>query len=184
MGAPERGPPSAGGGARPGDSVAGDFTLIEPGSDRACWHPRCVAFAAYIEGLAGPGRLPTRGMFEPTAIYRVLPQVWIIDVRRDPLRFAVRLAGTKVVEALGRDVTGLPFAQAFPGIDPERDLERFAATVAARRGTWRRGRPFFDLGQAWAEVEDVLMPFAADDGATVDMLYGCAVFYGYDRVEW
>jgi hypothetical protein len=167
-----------------GDAAARDFTLIDPGTDRTRWHARCKAFAAYIEGLAAPGRLPTRGMFEPTAIYRLLPHVWIIDVRHDPLRFAVRLAGTKVVEALGRDVTGLSFAQAFPGSEQAGDLERFAATVAARRGSWRRGRPFFDLGQAWAEVEDVLMPFAADDGATVDMLYGCAVFYGYDRMEW
>lgn len=171
--------------ARDGMAEAGgrDFTLIEPGSDRTHWHPRCGAFAAYVEGLATPGRLPTRGMFEPTAIYRALPNVWIVDVRRDPLRFAVRLTGTKVVEALGRDLTGIPFAQAFPGLDPARDLERFAATVATRRGTWRRGRPFFDLGQAWAEVEDVVMPFAAD-GSTVDMLYCCTVFYGYDRMEW
>jgi hypothetical protein len=167
-----------------GDPAARDFSLIEPGTDRARWHPRCVAFAAYIERLAGPGRLPTRGMFEPTAIYRLLPHVWIIDVQRDPLHFAVRLAGTKIVEALGRDVTGLSFAQAFPGVGQAGDHERFVATVAARRGTWRRGRPFFDLGQAWAEVEDVVMPFAADDGATVNMLYGCAVFYGYDRMEW
>jgi hypothetical protein len=165
------------------DGGGRDFILIEPGIDRTHWHPRCAAFTAYVEGLATPGRLPTRGMFEPTAIYRVLPNVWIVDVQRDPLRFAVRLAGTKVVEALGRDLTGVSFAQAFPGLDPARDLERFATSVATRRGTWRRGRPFFDVGQAWAEVEDVVMPFAAD-GSTVDMLYCCAVFYGYDRMEW
>src|SRR5262249_50382275 len=69
-----------GGGSAP---AARDFALVEPGTDRTRWHPRCVAFAAYIERLAGPGRLPTRGMFEPTAIYRLLPHVWIIDVQRD-----------------------------------------------------------------------------------------------------
>jgi hypothetical protein len=160
-----------------------DFTVIAPGVERGHWHPHCAAFTKYIEALATPGRLPTRRMFEPTAIYRLLPHVWIVDVLRDPLRLAVRLAGTKVVEALGRDMTGLPFVDAFPGLDPAQDLERFAATIATWRGTWRRGRPFFHLGQAWAEIEDVVMPFAAD-GATVDMLYCCAVFYGYDRAEW
>ncbi len=167
----------------PAEPVARDFTVIAPGGERAHWHKHCAAFVAYIESLGAPGRLPTRGMFEPTAIYRLLPNVWIADVQRDPLRLTVRLAGTKIVEALRRDVTGLGFAEAFPGLDPAQDLERYAATIATRRGTWRRGRPLFDVGQAWAEIEDVVMPFAAD-GAMVDMLYCCAVFYGYDHQEW
>jgi len=165
------------------DAAAWGFAEVAPGSERAHWHPHCTAFAAYIESLGVPGRLPTRGMFEPTAIYRLLPQVWIADVQREPLRLAVRLVGTKVVEALGRDVTGLSFADAFAGLDPVHDLERYAFTVATRRGTWRRGPAWFDVGQGWAEIEDVVMPFAAD-GATVDMLYCCAVFYGYDRRDW
>jgi hypothetical protein len=157
--------------------------LIAPGGARGHWHPHCAAFVTYVESLTPAGRLPTRGMFEPTAIYRLLPNVWIIDVLRDPLRLVIRLTGAKIVEALGRDMSGLDLAQAFPGLNPAHDLARFAAAIATRRGTWRRGRPPFDVGQAWAEVEDVVMPFAADR-STVDMLYCFSVFYGHDRQEW
>lgn len=75
------------------------------------------------------GRLmPSRSDIKPEEFYQFLPQVVLIDVERDPapVRFRARLVGTKVVDAIGQDFTGLYF-DSFPNI--ERMVARFKVLV-------------------------------------------------------
>ena len=52
------------------------------------------------------GGLPRRSDIAPGDIKDLLPNIMIVDVERDPLRFRYRLVGTRVVEYNGVEFTG------------------------------------------------------------------------------
>ena len=52
------------------------------------------------------GKLPRRGDIAPDQIRDLLPNIMIVDVERDPMRFRYRLVGTRVVEYNGVEFTG------------------------------------------------------------------------------
>lgn len=62
-------------------------------------------FADYWNSLPRQGQVPVRGDFDPTAIKDLLPGIALFEVR-SPDAVIVRLAGTKMVETLGQEVTG------------------------------------------------------------------------------
>ncbi len=159
------------------------FVPITPATDRAVWHPRCRDFHDYVQSITPGGRLPSRAQFDPTRIPTLLPQLWIVEVERDPIRLRIRLIGTKVVEALGKDSTGQYFDDAFPQARPEEYFDRYLFMILEKTGTWRRGGSLVDHGPVWSEVENVIMPFASD-GETVDRLYAYSVYYRAGGEEW
>lgn len=55
----------------------------------------------------GANNFPARKQISPTEISRLLPDISLIDIETDPLRFRFRLAGTRVREIYDREVTGL-----------------------------------------------------------------------------
>lgn len=97
---------------------------------------------AYWRGKRQGDRLPSRGDLDPAEIPRLLPNLFLIDVLRDPLRFRYRLIGTAITERFQRDSTGRlideslygPYAKAMQGL--------FARVVEMRQplitfSTWR-----------------------------------------------
>lgn len=70
--------------------------------------PRIRRLHAYWEQQRGRhgGRLPRRGDIAPDQIRDLLPNIMIVDVERDPMRFRYRLVGTRVVEYNGLEFTG------------------------------------------------------------------------------
>ena len=52
------------------------------------------------------GLLPRRGDIAPDQIMDLLPNIMIVDVERDPMRFRYRLVGTRVVDFNGVEFTG------------------------------------------------------------------------------
>ena len=56
---------------------------------------------------AGTRDMPARADISPADFPRLLPNVSLIDIEDNPLRFRVRLAGTRVREIYDREVTGL-----------------------------------------------------------------------------
>ncbi|WP_395016141.1 PAS domain-containing protein [Dongia sp.] len=56
--------------------------------------------------LDGAGRIPDRRDFDPTRFARLLPNLIIAEVERDPFRIRYRLVGTKVADVLNIDFTG------------------------------------------------------------------------------
>src|SRR3546814_7649374 len=59
--------------------------------------------------------LPGRRHFDPLDIPELLPNIWMLDVKRDPLRFRFRLIGTEIVRFTGRDSTGQWLDEVYPG---------------------------------------------------------------------
>ena len=50
--------------------------------------------------------LPARHHWDPVDVPSLLPNLWMADVERDPVRFRFRLIGSAVVQILGEDLTG------------------------------------------------------------------------------
>ena len=113
------------------------------------------------------GQLPRRGDIAPDQIRDLLPNIMIVDVERDPMRFRYRLVGTRVVEYNGVEFTGRYLGEI--GWPEEQDLVDGYAFVANSR------RPFFGL-LAWELVtravgrcEFVRLPLS-EDGALVSQI--------------
>lgn len=53
--------------------------------------------------------MPSRTDFDPSDITDLLPNIALIDVERNPLRFRYRLYGTAIAALRGQDLTGFYF---------------------------------------------------------------------------
>lgn len=72
----------------------------------AIGHTKLSALFAYWNTIRGDREMPSRAGFDPAEIPRLLPNIILIDVERNPLRFRIRLYGTAIVAIRGRDLTG------------------------------------------------------------------------------
>ena len=78
------------------------------------------------------GQLPRRGDIAPDQIRDLLPNIMIVDVERDPMRFRYRLVGTRVVEYNGVEFTGRYLGEI--GWPEERDLiDGYTFVVSSRK---------------------------------------------------
>jgi hypothetical protein len=115
-------------------------------------------------------RMPSRRDIDPLEIPRKhLPDLMLIDVLHDPVRFHYRLVGTRVVAASGENRTGrffheVPFFRAHSLV-----LEQFRQVAVT-------GRPLYSLEpfrnyieNTTYQVDRLLLPLSSD-GDRVDML--------------
>ena len=118
------------------------------------------------------GELPGRGEFDPLEMPELLPNLTLFDVERAPLRFRIRLVGTAIVSAMGKDTTGLYLDQ----LDRIEAVERRARELVESKG------PYFlsDQPLSWTHRDyktySVLGLPLASDGKTVDMLLYSMLF--------
>lgn len=120
-------------------------------------------------------RLPTRADFDPVQVPQALRNIALTDVERDPLRFRVRLMGTEVVQAFGRDFTGGYLDEAIPGFEGSVvQRQRIEVAVTGLPGHYHGyGSVPFKLD--FAPIERVYLPFA-EDGRTVDMILSMTIY--------
>lgn len=93
------------------------------------------------------GQLPHRSDIAPDEIRDLLPNLMIVDVEHNPLRFRYRLVGTRVVEYNGIEFTGRYLGEI--GWPEEQDLFDSYADVVANR------QPFFG-SFAWELVSGAI----------------------------
>jgi hypothetical protein len=149
--------------------------------DTAGWHPRATRLYRYWRSIhPRAGLLPGRQHFDPIEVPELLPGIALLDVTRDPFRLRYRLCGTAMVDAIGREVTGLWLDEA------HRDGDAAAAYLARCRRLVRDGAPNWDKAPSrlWAQrdvalVESLLLPLARD-GRNVDMLCSFGLPYHPD----
>lgn len=134
------------------------------------WDPRLLQLLEYWHACAPPGRLPGRQHINPSDIPKLLPGIWLLDVQRDPFRLRYRLVGTRIVEAIGREVTGQWLDQAHPHVgDTSAFYRRYRAAVEQRLPSRRKGPATLWSHEDYRTIENIILPLAAD-GETVDML--------------
>jgi hypothetical protein len=94
--------------------------------------PRIRRLYAYWSGLRRGEGLPRRADVVPDQIKDLLPNIMIVDVEREPLRFRYRLVGTKVVEYNDVEFTGRYLGEI--GWPEEADLiKSYVGVVESRR---------------------------------------------------
>jgi hypothetical protein len=157
----------------------------DTGSDapRDSWHPRLRRLHQYWLDVHPPEGLPRRQHFDPIDVPELLPNLWLLDVQREPFRLRYRLAGTRVVLAGRREVTGQwlddarPQVKAIPGY-----FDRFRAVVETKMPSRRRGVSDFKLDQAVSLRENLFLPLAGDE-LNVDMILGITIYFRNDMTE-
>ena len=156
--------------------------MIEPipryqPDDLESWHPKLRRILSYWQRIHPPRGLPGRQHVDPVAIGDLLPGLWLLDLQREPFRMRYRLVGTRIVEAIGQDATGMWFEEAHPHIANWTEaLERFRLVAETGRPSRRRGPALFWSHRDYREIENVVLPLAAD-GINVDMLMVLTVVY-------
>jgi hypothetical protein len=153
---------------------------LEP-FDTAAWHARQRAIYANWRALPRRrGPLPARADFDPFAVPEALGWLWLNDIEREPFRLRCRLFGTLLAKCVGVDITG-EYLDTRAIADPKRpvDMERLRATALDGKPSWARTPPIMKHGGVWAEVETLMLPFAAD-GTVPDMMLGVSTYYRAD----
>jgi PAS domain-containing protein len=149
--------------------------------DTSGWHPRVSQIYRYWQSIRpAEGGLPGRQHFDPVDIPSLLPGIWLLDVQHRPLRLRYRLVGTGIVQALGREVTGMWLDEAHPEAMSNPDFrDRYMSAVAGGVPNWRKGGPRLWSHRDYATVENLLLPLARD-GRRVDMLCAFTLLYRRD----
>lgn len=135
-------------------------------------HPKIQAILSYWQSRRPGNRLPGRQHLDPIDIPRLLPNIWLIDVTHNPMRFRMRLVGTRVVAYAGEDNTGAWIDEKWPDYNDA----ALRQVVAQRNPSWWRGPSQFRPEKNYVELERVRLPLA-QDGETVDMILCLTIFY-------
>lgn len=119
--------------------------------------------------------LPGRQHFDPLTIPRLLKSVILTDVERDPYRFKVRVLGTIIADAFGRDFTGQYMDQVFD--DHAASLSHTLRVSVVETGLPRLRPPVSGTFQGLdiAPLEGLHLPLAGD-GQTVDYVLSMFVY--------
>jgi hypothetical protein len=141
--------------------------------------PVLSALWRYWEQQRGSRAMPRRRDIDPVEIPRLLPHLLLIERAQDG-RYRYRLAGTAVVDAYGRELTGRLVDEVIPA--PRRAIaERHYSTV------FTTSRPIFVRNKYAPRnatefvVSRIVLPLSTDDGASVyQLLMGQTFEYGSD----
>ncbi|WP_340643772.1 PAS domain-containing protein [Phenylobacterium sp.] len=125
---------------------------------------------AYWAGLRSGPRLPGRGDIKPEDFKRLLPTVSLIDVRRDPVDFRLRLAGTGLYSVYGREITGRGLDDVYNSaaadywrVELGKIVEERRPAVGVHSLSWR--------GASHMSILWLRLPLATN-GVDVDMILG------------
>jgi hypothetical protein len=132
--------------------------------------PRVQRFHEYWKARRGAEHVvPLRAALDPTELRELLPNIVIIEVEREPLRFRYRLVGTRVVEFNKLDFTGLYLG--LIGWDEEQQIVDACTDVVASRQPLCGFYSWTLRTGAIGTCEFGIFPFS-HDGKTVTQIFG------------
>jgi len=120
-------------------------------------------------------RLPGRQHFDPLGIPRLLKSIVLTDVERDPYRFRVRVLGTAVADAFGRDFTGKYMDEVFEHHQGSLSHSMRVQVVETGLPCLRPAVPGTFSGMDIAPQEGIHLPLATD-GTAVDNVLSMFVY--------
>lgn len=129
-------------------------------------------FYRYWRTLAGGREMPVTTDVDPVQVPRhVLPHLCVVDVLADG-RFRYRVAGTRLVEGCGMEITGR-YADAMPGA--EAVVRRFQHLIGARK-PYHCIAPLTWSALTYKSYETVVCPLADPASGRVARLIGAGWF--------
>lgn len=123
----------------------------------------------YWKRKRGQRRMPRRADIDPCEIVKILPHVFLLDVRQAPLDFRYRLIGTKMDEHMNDRYTGIWMSEIPHQAAPSR-IWANCRQVALEGAPLSGDTPYVGRNKEFLSTEDLIMPLS-DDGKTVDMLF-------------
>ncbi len=128
----------------------------------------------YWNGLRGDRRMPPRSEFYPEDLPgALLPNILLVEVSHDPLRFYYRVMGSAIATLLGEDWTG-KYVDEIKAVN-EKVLQQYIDTVAtAAPSLYSNEYHKFDKSVGYKRLlnyERLWLPLSSDDN-TVDFLLG------------
>jgi hypothetical protein len=160
-----------------------DFLAVRAAADMPAAHLAALEFWHYAQTCRVAGGLPTRKLFDPTAIGRLLSRIWILDVLHDPFDLRYRLAGTQIVETVGFEPTGKLFSDVLAeriAANPTL-MERYRFMADSGTATWRSGPARHWKNMDYKTVENLCVPFAAGEYPTrVEQIISISICYRAD----
>jgi hypothetical protein len=117
---------------------------------------------------AGAKSMPARSDLDPLMVPRLLPHLGLIDVGNGLDQASFRLAGTKLRDVYGQEITGKRLDEVFSG-------DRAAYWRRVHERVMRLGRPLHGVVQGPAEGRDHILLFwlrlpLSEDGGRVDRI--------------
>ncbi len=148
------------------------FELLDAVDPVRLRSPKIRLLAEAWDGMRpAPGVLPGRQHFDPSAVGRLLPQVFTLDLLRQDREIhsaRYRLIGSMIRDAYGEDTTGREIEE-FPG--------HFRLSGESGRPVWRFGPPTQMILQGRVTaIENLVLPLATD-GRKADVLVVLSVFF-------
>lgn len=138
-------------------------------------HDDIKALFDYWKAIVPRNGLPGRQHFDPLNIPDLLPNIWLIDVHRNPLRFWRRLVGSRIEEFAGKSLQGGWVGDRLDGERLSCVRDHLTDVVQTKRLSWRRGKSLIQYEKNYRVLERLYLPLAAD-GKTVDMVLAITVF--------
>jgi hypothetical protein len=158
----------------------GPWTPCDAATGRDAWYPLLAKFYEYWLSIRpSAALLPGRQHFDPLDIPDVMSRVWLLDVDRSEgrPRFRYRLVGTKEVETLQREVTGMWMEDVHPRLKEKPALfDRYLFMAEHGEPTYRKGFVNFSHKREHVRVENCMVPLARD-GRIVDIIAACSVSF-------
>lgn len=141
-----------------------------------------AVYQHWISMSPGPELLPGRQHLDPTEIPALLPNIWLVDIERNPRVYRYRLVGTAIVEAMRGDFTGKTIEEMVERDAVEGTLTTLDRIVETGEPSWRKGLPVVERDRRYSLLERFYLPLATD-GRTIDMLLGCAQYHQAGQAE-
>jgi hypothetical protein len=151
--------------------------------DTTDFHPSARRLLVHWQQIHPPHGLPGRQHFDPATVPDLLPNIRLVEVHRDPLRFRYRLLGSRVDIVHGRNMTNQWLDEAHGGDRKGQALlDDYCRVVETGQPTWRRGTPHVVPEPECVTVEVLRLPLARD-GSTIDMLLCLNLYFSADGRE-
>ena len=130
-------------------------------------NPKTKELYAYWRSLqTQPGAAPPWSAFNPARISKNLPHILVIEIGGED-NFKIRLFGTALVEALGRDLTGTNYFDLIPSAIKEkqhRHIDKIITTPACGV-SYTKTLIETEEGQVGLLSESIHLPMADETGA-------------------
>lgn len=123
----------------------------------------------YWKRKRGRRGMPGRNDIDPAEIVKILPHIFLLDVRQAPLDFRYRLIGTKMDEHMNARYTGLWMSE-IPHQAPPSRIWANCRQVVESGQPMNGDTPYVGRNKEFLTTEDLIMPLS-DDDRTVDMLF-------------
>ena len=130
------------------------------------------AIYAWYNRQTKNGDIPKRSNFDPMDFPKYLPFLVLVDVEEAPRRYHVRLVGTNVVDARGRDGTGDYFDEVEGA---ELAVKRAEAIIESRQAQFETNVPMTWSPKDFRFYSTLSLPLSSD-GTKVDKIMYCLDF--------